>query len=89
MSDPVILFVKPKAISPRDKKMLSNAGIFVVEIEDPQSVKLTRASAELTGTEMLGIAAKAIGQSTSAMDALGKAMQAALVAKFAPSTPAE
>lgn len=64
MSEPVILFVKPKAISARDKKALSNAGVIVVEVDDPSAVKLTRAAAEISSTQMLALAARAIRSSS-------------------------
>lgn len=60
MSDPAILFVKPKAISAKDKKALGAAGVIVVEVEDPSAVKFTRAAAELSSGDMLRIAAKTI-----------------------------
>jgi hypothetical protein len=60
MSDPAILFVKPQAISDRDKKALQKAGVIVVEIADPASVKFTRAAAEISGSEMLMVALRAI-----------------------------
>jgi hypothetical protein len=60
MSDPAILFVKPKAISQRDKKMLQGAGILIVEVDDPGSVKFTRANAEISSGSMLAIACKVI-----------------------------
>lgn len=60
MSDPAILFVKPKAISQRDKKSLSAAGVIVVEVEDPNAVKFVRAAAELSSTSLLAAATDAI-----------------------------
>lgn len=67
MSDPAILFVKPKAISARDKKMLAGAGVLIVEIDDPQSAKFVRPSADISGSDMLALACKVIhSQSSSA-----------------------
>lgn len=60
MADPTILFIKPKAISPRDKKTLSAAGVIVIETDDPQAMKFTRAFAEVSATEMLIAACGAI-----------------------------
>lgn len=60
MSDPVILFVKPKAINESDKSALREAGIIVVEVDDLQSVKFTRAGAELSSTALLRCAAEVI-----------------------------
>jgi hypothetical protein len=87
MSDPAILFVKPKAISPRDKKMLSDAGIFVVEIDDPANAKFVRSCAELSTTEMLHAAMVAVSKSSNALDAFGRAMNAALLAKGPEADP--
>ena len=63
MSDPAILFVKPKAISQRDKKALQAAGIFVIEVDDVNNVKFVRAYAEMSTTEMLQAAMVAESQS--------------------------
>lgn len=84
--EPVIMFVRPKAITAADKKMLSGAGVLVVEIENPQDAKLIRANAELTGTEMLMAAAKVISESSSGYirDAFGKAICEALLQKSKP-----
>lgn len=82
MTDPTILFVKPKAISPRDKKALQSAGVIVVEVEDPQSVRLLKANAELDGSAMLRAAAKAMAETGFQSDvksAFGKAVCAAIL----------
>lgn len=63
MSDPVILFVKPKAISQRDKKALKTAGVLVVEVANVADVKLVRAHAELSGSDLLLSALAAIKNS--------------------------
>lgn len=82
MSDPTILFVKPKAISSKDKKTLQAAGVIVVEIDDPASAKLVKAGTELDGGAILRAAASAIrnaGLNTgSARELFGKAMCAAI-----------
>lgn len=64
MSDPSILFVKPKTISTKDKKVLQGAGVIVVEIDDPASVKFVRAGTELDSSEMLMAACQAISKSS-------------------------
>lgn len=64
MNDPAILFVKPRAISAKDKKALQAAGVVVIEVENPGEIKFTRAHAELSGTEMLTAALKAIATNT-------------------------
>jgi len=58
--DPAVLFVKPGAIKAVDKRTLQKAGIIVVEVDDVANVKLVRATAELSSTEMLALAAAAI-----------------------------
>jgi hypothetical protein len=72
--DPAILFVKPKAISQRDKKLLRDAGVIVVEIDNPSDVKFTRAGTEISGSAMLLAAAKAIPQSDFCKKAFAEAM---------------
>lgn len=65
MRDPAILFVKPKAIKASDKKAMEAAGVIVVEVADPQSVKLTRPHAELSGSELLRMACSVIANNSS------------------------
>lgn len=85
MSEPTVLFVKPKAISQRDKKALAGAGVIVVEIEDVNAAKLVRPYAELSGSQMLSCAAKAIGDASDyTKAAFAKALCAALQAQLNP-----
>jgi hypothetical protein len=65
VTDPAILFVKPKAISQRDKKALQSAGVIVVEVENPSDMRLTRANADLSSTQLLVCATQAIAGSGS------------------------
>lgn len=84
MTDPAILFVKPGAIKPGDKGRLHKAGVVVVEVEDPQAVKLMRAGYELSHGDILAAAAKAIattGAYESAREKFGAVMCAALRAQ--------
>lgn len=62
MTDPAILFVKPGTIKGDDKDRLAAAGVVVVEVDDPQSVKLVRAHAELPQSALLEAAALAINE---------------------------
>ena len=81
MNDPVILFCKPGAVQPDDKVVLQAAGVLVVEIENPQDVKLTRAHSEIDGSELLTLACRAIRASDVAIKKFGDAMTMALIAK--------
>lgn len=60
MSDPCVFVVKPRAISLKDKSALRKAGVIVVETDDPSSVRFIRPLAEISSTEMLRCAMKAI-----------------------------
>lgn len=60
MNDPAILFVKPKAISQRDKKLLREAGVIVIEIENVADAKFIRAGMEIGSSDMLIAASNAI-----------------------------
>ena len=82
MGDPAILFVKPKAISARDKKALQSAGVIVVEIDNPQDAKFVRAGAELSGSALLLAATQAIETATfeSVRAEFGRAVCAAVQA---------
>lgn len=87
MSDPAVLFVKPKAISARDKKALQSAGIIVIEIDNPADAKFVRAGAELSGSELLTAAARAISTCeypNAARRAFGEALCQMLLAKQSP-----
>jgi hypothetical protein len=64
MIDAAVLFVKPGAVRPSDKGALRKAGIVVVEVDDPQAVRLVRAEsvfgagAELPRGDLLRVLAK-------------------------------
>lgn len=84
MSDPSILFVKPAAISDKDKRALKTAGVIVVEIDDPQNAKFVRAGAELDGGSLLHAAAVAIndtGYGNDVKAAFGRAICEAIKKK--------
>jgi hypothetical protein len=68
MTDPAILFVKPKAISRDDKAALQKAGVIVVEIADPHAVNFVRPHAELSSGTLLHCAAEAIDKHISGRD---------------------
>ena len=59
-TNPAILFIKPRAISQKDKKSLQVAGVVVIEVEDPQAVNFVRPRADLSGSELLACAAEAM-----------------------------
>ena len=90
MSEPTILFVKPKAISARDKKALQGAGVIVVEVEDPQAVKLVRAGYELPNGGLLVAAMQAMQNSGSILtwQRFGEAVGTAILANYAPKPDA-
>lgn len=84
MTDPAILFAKPGVVKPADKKALKTAGVLVIEIEDPQSVKFTRAYAEFDQCDLLRIAMKTIKETASfqnVREVLGANIAAFLAAK--------
>jgi hypothetical protein len=56
-----ILITKPGALNQRDRKVLRDAGVVVVEAESPSDVKLIAASgAEVSAGNMLFAALKAL-----------------------------
>ena len=83
--DPSILFVKPKAISLRDKKALKEAGVIVIEIDDPDSARLVKAGVEIEGGALLRAAADAIMNASittgTPRELFGKAVCAAIQAE--------
>jgi hypothetical protein len=84
MTDPAILFVKPDAVRSSDKAKLSKAGVIVVEVDDPQSVRLVRATApieELSHGALLAAAAQAIRASSNATVAFGQAVANAILGR--------
>lgn len=80
-ADPPILFVKPGAIQKRDKSALSKAGVIVVEVDDPNAIKFVRAGAEISTTEMLCLAAKALLDGNEA-DRLGDLIAKVYAGKY-------
>lgn len=83
MSDPAILFVRPDTIKPDDKAVLLAAGVLIVEVENPQDMKFTRAHADLDGDQLLQCAMKALKSSEAATREFGKALIAATQAAHA------
>lgn len=79
MSDPTILFCKPGSVSSADKKTLKEVGIIVVTVDDPNSVRLTKACVDLSGNELLSIAMGIVANHSCSepkrllMDAVAKA----------------
>ena len=80
-NDPSILFVKPRAISARDKKALSTVGVVVVETEDPAAVKFVRAGFEIEGGLLLTAALDSIRNASfsSVREAFATRMCAAII----------
>ena len=78
IADPCILFVKPNTISAADKEVLCAAGVIVVDIDDPSSVKFVRAGMEISGSQMLQCAARALKHSRAATEEFGKLVAAYL-----------
>lgn len=81
--EPAIMFVKPGAVSDDDRSVLRDAGIIVVAIDDPASVRLVQAGHDLPASALLAAAGKAIQQSEAAQKAFGAALGKALELQFA------
>jgi len=60
MDEPLIMPVKPGSLNADDKKALSDAGIIVIEHPEPETVRLLRPAAELSGSQMLLAAMRAL-----------------------------
>lgn len=60
MSDPTILPIKPGSLRRCDKKRLADAGVVVIEVDDPLSVRLLRAHSDVSASDMLMSALKTI-----------------------------
>lgn len=88
MGEPTVLFVKPQAISAKDKKALATAGVIVVEIDDPTAVKLVRPQAtppELEHGDLLFAAMTTISKSGDATKALfASTVAAAVIVRHEP-----
>lgn len=87
MSDPSILFVKPKAINAKDKKALQQIGVVVVEVENVADVKFTRAHADISTDGLTKVAIGMIrDHGTDSMRVkFATAMCDAILAKSKPS----
>lgn len=53
MSEITLLPVKPGTLTEEDKSSLRNAGVVVIEHEDPASLRLLKPACELTSNELL------------------------------------
>lgn len=65
MKEPIILPIKPGALSRADKKALSDAGVIVIEHINPEEIRLLRPIADLDSSELLRCAVHAINNSGS------------------------
>lgn len=53
MGEISIVAVRPKAISAKDKKTLATAGIVVIEMDEPETLRFLKPNAELDGNDLL------------------------------------
>lgn len=82
MSDVAVLALKPGQLDAVDRRALRNAGIVVIEVDNPEAVRFMRPAAEISSTEMLAIALRAIKNSGSfAAQYLGEELVKAVLAK--------
>lgn len=82
-TDPALMLVKPGAVSAEDKTALRDAGVIVVEVEDPSAVRFMRAGYELPTTALLGAAVEAIIKSGgSTVQRFGEGVGAAILAQL-------
>jgi len=81
--EPTIMFVRPGAITGDDKATLKGIGVVVIEIDNPQDVKLVRAGVELEAGALLNAAAKAIHKSSYSEVAFGNLVAEAIELQFA------
>jgi hypothetical protein len=79
---PAIMFVKPGAISPDDKAVLREAGVIVVETNDPDAVRLVQAGHDLPSSALLAAAGKAVQASEIAQAVFGITIAEALELQF-------
>lgn len=87
MSDePSILVLHPGQIKAAVRKALAAAGVLVIEVDDPASVRFMRPNAELSSTEMLVAALRAIKRHGSS-GYLGEEIIAAVVSKYPRPEP--
>lgn len=85
MNEPTILPVKPGSVSEADKASLREAGVVVIEHEEPDKLRLLRAGYDLAGGVLLLAAAKAlsVGSTLGAdeqREAFGRNVASALIA---------
>jgi hypothetical protein len=64
MSEPLIMPVKPGALSPLDVARLGEIGVVVIETENPNDIFLIRPDAKISSTGMLMAAVKTIQASS-------------------------
>ncbi|MEM8801100.1 MAG: hypothetical protein AAGF55_01045 [Pseudomonadota bacterium] len=78
MSDVQVMMLPPGSISKADREELRSAGIVVVEIENPSSVRFVRAGYEVETSDLLSCAASAISEQSydtpNAKELFGKAL---------------
>jgi hypothetical protein len=80
MDEPSILVLRPGQLKAADRKALREIGVVVLEVDDPEDVRFMRPAAELTSSEMLACALRAI-KSQGASSYLGTEIISAVLAK--------
>ncbi len=60
MNEPTLLPVKPGSLSADDKAALRDAGVIVIEHENPQELRLLRPSADVDAGTMFACAMEAL-----------------------------
>jgi len=60
MTDACILPVKPGVVSKADRARLSRVGVVVIEVDEPESIRLIAPHADVSRSDMLMAAMKAM-----------------------------
>lgn len=86
MSEPLLLPVKPDTLNAKDKAALRNAGVIVIEHDNPSELRLLRPSAELDSSDLLRCAMQGLMNKdgmygAGQREAFAKAVHAAVMAK--------
>lgn len=83
MTEASVLVLKPRQIKAADRAALRDMGVVVLEVDDPADVRFLRPATELSSSEMLAAALRAI-KSYGGTSYLGKEIIKAVLAKDLP-----
>ncbi|MDR5172983.1 hypothetical protein IHQ56_14315 [Methylobacillus flagellatus] len=87
MGETSVLLVKPGSVTFEDKAACREVGVVVIEMEDPASAKFLRPAGEVSHSDMLACAARAMSISSGVLESFGRQVANAVIAAHNATPP--